>query len=500
MRKSRTKDEINDNIVKSRESKFKLIEQENFKGSQEKLEYMQRLERSYREGKPEVSDEEWDLLVKETNYKESLDEIISPDGRSWVKLAAPLGSLNKITSLESLEKFINQFPDNTILKIEPKLDGLTFNAVYRKNINGDYLLDKITSRGDGINGLAINENALLGVKIDLPRIIRRDSVNILENFIKNDKIEIRGEAVIKKSNYEGNIVPRSIVAGIFNRKIPMNLDGFIQYYFKETNKIHDELSKEDLKILKKYGLPIHTHDFFIFNHQLYYKKDGEAHKYHLTKSIKTPLNNKEEVDFVVFSIADKYGNNISDSKDLNKLHLLGFNTINKNQILKDFSHHAEKESAFFEFVEIIDKMYGTFQFKRNYRLTRYKNELDYAIDGLVIKPLGSNTESQNMKPYKKGDKIIVPKYPKDQVAIKLQTDPVKTKILKINHITTKLGNKTCSADIEPTTVEGGAVVSKVNLHNPNWLSLPQNNWIQEGVECGLIMAMDIIPTLIKEVE
>ena len=119
----------------------------------------------------------------------------------------------------------------------------------------------------------------------------------------------------------------------------------------------------------------------------------------------------------------------------------------------------------------------------------------FPMDGIVIKPIGSNTESQNMEPYEKAGKIIVPKYPKDQIAVKLPTDASRTKILKINYKTTKLGNITVSADIIPTKVEGGAVVSNVNLHNPDWLKAPENQWIKEGVEAELRMAYDIIPIL-----
>ena len=100
-----------------------------------------------------------------------------------------------------------------------------------------------------------------------------------------------------------------------------------------------------------------------------------------------------------------------------------------------------------------------------------------------------------MYSYEKAGKIIVPKYPEDQVALKLPIDPSRTKVLKILFKKTKLGNETVSCEIEPVMVEGGSLVQSVNLHNPVWLSQPENSWIKEGVEANLYLGNDIIPIL-----
>ena len=98
-----------------------------------------------------------------------------------------------------------------------------------------------------------------------------------------------------------------------------------------------------------------------------------------------------------------------------------------------------------------------------------------------------------MEPYHKPNgQIVVPKYPADQLAVKLETDPVTTKILKIIQKETNLKNKTVSAELVPTLVESGAIVNTVNLHNPNYLEL-NKDWIYEGAEVDLIMSGDIIP-------
>ena len=496
----RSKEELREVKKESRRSKFKLKEQNNFKGSAELLEKMQDMERAYREGKPIISDEEWDLLVKQTGYEESLDEIISPNGRMWVKLGAPLGSLNKITNIEGLKLFLkklaNNFGEDSKILVQPKLDGLTFNAIYRETLNGDYELDKITTRGDGLNGLALSDGALLGVNIDLPKIIYKDNLSLIQNMIKDSRIELRGEAVIKKSEWSNkndysDILPRSIVAGIFNRKTPNNLTYFINNNFNylDPNIKHSDFTKSEIKLLKKWG--INPELVYIYNNTLF---NNNSTKYSPEEFNNDKLRSYESVDFVVFSYVDLNGNNVSDNK-LNILSNIGFNTIINNDILKDYCGEFDLNDLQ-RIISIVDLAYGCNNLIRDYSKPRNKNLLEYAIDGIVVKLKDSNTKTQNMSPYEKNGKIIVPKYPVDQVAIKLQTDPVKSKVLKIKYITTKLGNKTCSAEIEPVVVEGGAIVSRVNLHNPNWLQLPQNQWIKEGVECGVIMAMDIIPILI----
>jgi len=133
--------------------KFKLIEQPNFKGSKELLEYMQYCERAYRSGNPVISDEEWDRLVKETGYVESLDQVVSPDGRQWVKMKTPLLSLAKADSVEGFRKFASRFPEGQKFVVSPKLDGLTFNAVFSEVEDGSFVREHVTTRGDGINGL-----------------------------------------------------------------------------------------------------------------------------------------------------------------------------------------------------------------------------------------------------------------------------------------------------------------------------------------------------------
>lgn len=501
----RSKEELEEIKKEALEQKFKLKEQPNFKGSEEMLLFMQQAERKYREGKPIISDEEWDELVSKTNYEESLDEIVSPNGRTWVKLGAPLGSLNKINDMDRLKSHLEQYMTNGFIT-EPKLDGLTYNAIYRENKNGLFELDKITTRGDGINGLALWEDALKYVeKKYLPDIISKETGEYLKDngFVQNNRIEISGEAVVDKSFYSNkseeywnDIIPRSIAAGIFNRKIPSNLEYFVKSNFKEGQ---EDFTPKEIRLIKsKSGYKNFVPKKVLENDIIGLENGEEKSLYEYLKSTSEglafdKLRYKEQLYFFMFSIVDNKGNRIDDLevfKNLPDFQYVGF-----HEAFKDLSYQGKSIDEFQYVIKCIDNLYGTKNFIRDTNLERKKLTSKFPMDGIVIKPIGSNTESQNMEPYEKAGKIIVPKYPKDQIAVKLPTDASRTKILKINYKTTKLGNITVSADIIPTKVEGGAVVSNVNLHNPDWLKAPDNQWIKEGVEAELRMAYDIIPIL-----
>lgn len=522
--KQNTKEQQEINIKENRESKFKLKEQSNFIGSEELLKQMQTYERAYRDGKPLITDEEWDKLVKETNYEESLDDMISPNGRRWVRLNSPLGSLTKINTKEELERFMKSFgKDIPEFIIEPKLDGLSFNAIYKKNNDGEFLLTNITSRGDGRNGLEVFEEALKHVNLKLlPKKISKEQVEKLESlgFINNDIIEIRGEAIINKGEYnleEPKLVPaRSIVAGMFNRKVPMNLTYFLEKYFSEFD---NEFSKEQIKAIKKYLLDGKK---FTDINLFFYDKDEKKLKYKITQdnfdnfilrenaigeyiSLEHLLTNndiirpEENIYFYSFGISDNNHNHRSflNVKDiLNNFYYIG-------DYIKDVLYKGDKDYEYStnninKIISIIDKIYGTKDFIRDEKLVRLKRDGFIPIDGVVLKLKYTNKELQKMDPFIKNGKMIIPKYPKDQVAIKLPSDLSPTVIKEIIYSETKLGNITCSAKVESTVVEGGAIVSSVDLHNVEWLKLPENQWIKPGVECYILMGGDVKPILVQK--
>lgn len=513
-------------------NKFVLREQPNFKGDNETLEYMQFCERMYMIGKPVISDTEWDEMVKNSGYIESLGIVESASGRRYTTIKAPLVSLKKCCTYEDIKKFYEKYKDHEFL-VEPKFDGLTFNATYRKCDDGRYFLDNVGTRGDGLNSLLLNQNALFGVVrrglpdyIDIEKLkeIVSDSryhMSIIDEIESDEYFQIRGEAFVRKSDYSNkadsywnDIVPRSIAAGIFNRKESKNYDFFIKsiyekiYPLVKSGATGGEIQKATNKLL--YKLDFDTKNF---NHVIKFDDCGKFEKILCIArnkdqtSFELPNEGNyikqyfkvEHMDFVTFSIASgKYGN-IDDPVFLNSLKEANNNEINTVMYYSD--HYFDgmfnnTVSSLEEICDIIDKFYGTDNFERNYEKFRYKSNTDIPVDGIVLKIADSNNTTQGLSPRRKSNgEYVVPHHPVDQIAIKLPTDPVKTRINKIIYKETNLGNTTVSCEVEPVIAEGGTLVKNVNLHNPKWLALDENKWIKDGVECYLRLSQDIIPII-----
>ena len=514
-------------------NKFVLREQPNFKGDNETLEYMQFCERMYMIGKPVISDTEWDEMVKNSGYIESLGIVESASGRRYTTIKAPLVSLKKCCTYEDIKKFYEKYKDHEFL-VEPKFDGLTFNATYRKGNDGIYFLDSVGTRGDGLNSMLLNDNALYGVITDgLPHLIDLKRVknevkdsnyysSIIDEIEADEYFQIRGEAFVrkyfyssKKGTYWNDIVPRSIAAGIFNRKEPKNYGYFLKLANENIFKLTNDPNVSEKDIMKATNKLMYKFDFDTknFNYKLEFDEDGFVNKViYLAKNDKvktyelfsTSLQFQEYfklecMDFVTFSFASgKYGN-IDDPEFLeilNKYNSYSLRTIKYYSKYYFDEMFNDRVSTLEEICSIIDRFYGTENFERNYEKFRYKSNTAIPVDGIVLKIADSNNTTQGLTPRRKSNgEYVVPHHPADQIAIKLPTDPVKTRINKIIYKETNLGNATVSCEVEPVIAEGGTLVKNVNLHNPKWLALDENKWIKEGVECYLRLSQDIIPII-----
>ena len=526
----RTNDELEKFKRDKLANKFVLREQPNFKGDNETLEYMQFCERMYMIGKPVISDTEWDEMVKNSGYIESLGIVESASGRRYTTIKAPLVSLKKCCTYEDIKKFYEKYKDHEFL-VEPKFDGLTFNVTYRKKNDDVYYLDSVGTRGDGLNSMLLNENALYGVVTDgLPHLIYlkkvknevRDSnyySSIIDEIEADEYFQIRGEAFVrkdfyssKKETYWNDIVPRSIAAGIFNRKEPKNYSYFVKLANENIFKLTKDPNVSEKDIMKATDKLMYKFDFDTknFNYKLKFDENGFVNKVIcLAKNDKVKTHElcgmelqecfkSECMDFVTFSFASgKYGN-IDDPEFLE--------ILNKyNYSLRTIKYYSEnyfdemfnnKVNALEEICRIIDRFYGTENFERNYEKFRFKSNTAIPVDGIVLKIADSNNTTQGLSPRRKSNgEYVVPHHPVDQIAIKLPTDPVKTRINKIVYKETSLGNTTVSCEVEPVIAEGGTLVKNVNLHNPKWLALDGNKWIKEGVECYLRLSQDIIPII-----
>lgn len=147
----------------------------------------------YTLGETLVSDFVYDQTMSEIKKWEQNNHIspLSPTQRIGDKTLSgfkkshhivPLKSLQDIFSEEELNKWLSSF-DELALAVEPKFDGLSLNLTYE---NGD-LISAVT-RGDGFIGEDVTANAhhILGIPLHIN---------------DNKKVEIRGEVVIMKKDF-----------------------------------------------------------------------------------------------------------------------------------------------------------------------------------------------------------------------------------------------------------------------------------------------------------
>lgn len=557
---------------------YALCEQTKFIGTEQQLDMMQNLERAYIDGNPLVSDEEWDLLKRKYNYEESIIST-APSGRNWVKMMSPLPSIDKAGNIQELRSFLKRFAPGKMYLVECKLDGLTANVVYEK-VNTEkgimFVRKIVTSRGNGRYGLQLHERALSGVKINrMPKRLKAESVLKVLNSREEmftletlpDTFELRGEAVIKKTKeainkYGKNAVWRSVVSGMFNRKIPANIPGLIQYLYgmHPNTFVHDVMrhpmeerhpnnlvgwycfndlaTKQDLNEARLFVSLVDKNNIKGVENLTEeridallkrlirkgdsvelraVKRDGEIQfeVYVTLKNDKECVDQywfkcEEEIDFVSYSAS--IGDSNIDTPEIVNLHdetdpAYDVKYVGDVELLAEAADFGVTYTVTDDENVIIQKVcdfYGVDllegdNYKRNLDKPRLRNLYEYAIDGVVIKPLDSDRESQGMyfrNSRNNPNKIVGPKYPEDQIAVKLLSEIVRVKLERIEKNKTSLNNVACQGVLDkPYLTESGAWVERVNLHNEHWLE--ENSWIKEGEEYGMVMSMDIIPVLLN---
>ena len=161
----------------------------------------------YTEDNPSISDGEYDILFKRLieleNLYPKLKKKDSPTNKVGAKISdkfgkikhkVPMLSLGNGFSQEDIEDFlkkVNRFlslpeNNNTEILCEPKIDGLSFTAIYENGI-----LTKAATRGDGTTGEDITAN--LSTIDSLPKKIIADDLPKI--------LEIRGEVYISHEDF-----------------------------------------------------------------------------------------------------------------------------------------------------------------------------------------------------------------------------------------------------------------------------------------------------------
>jgi DNA ligase (NAD+) len=237
--------------------------------------------RYYQQDAPEISDGEYDLLMRELQELELQypDDNIASSPTQRVG-AAPLNKFASFTHPSPMFSLANAFSneetidfdirikrlagvDNISYVAEPKLDGLAVNLIYE---NG--LFTKGATRGDGNTGEDVTQN--LKTISSLPLKMKHISHNPIPAFI-----EIRGEVYIEKEPFrklnlrriedgeEPFANPRNAAAGSLRQldskitaRRPLNI---FLYNVGEINGINFSSHSEVLKTLKNWGFPVNPH-------------------------------------------------------------------------------------------------------------------------------------------------------------------------------------------------------------------------------------------------
>ncbi len=231
----------------------------------------------YVHAKPEISDYEYDMLMKELEELEKkypeLRTPYSPSQRVGgrvidefraVEHRVPMLSIDNTYNEEELRDFDRRvkksIPDNEKISyvVEPKIDGVAISITYR-----DRLYSMAVTRGDGFKGDDVTEN----VKTirSVPLRLKETAPTFLEVrgevFMRNEELE-RLNQIREELGEEPFRNPRNTTAGTLKLKDPKQVaERRLEVFFYElileeeqTNMVKTHV--ETLHKLKEWGLPV----------------------------------------------------------------------------------------------------------------------------------------------------------------------------------------------------------------------------------------------------
>ncbi|MFX0090360.1 MAG: NAD-dependent DNA ligase LigA [Candidatus Hodarchaeota archaeon] len=352
-------------------------------------------EKYWLENKPEISDEEYDLLKEELKKLDPTNPVlfeIAPidlsNVGSKVKHSIPMLSLDKAYSVVEVMKWAAKVRSGAV--VSPKLDGLAVNLKYGEK----GLLLQCSTRGNGRIGEDITAAAMV-IK-DIPKRLPADDC----------PLNIRGEIYMRRSVFnkfaEEAASPRNLAAGTVKQK---NID-----------------------IIRERSLSFAAYDVF--------KEDG-GNKW------KTEL---EKRDFL------------------------------EQQQVPTIETKAITISA-----EKIEKIY------RKYHTLRENQEIDYDIDGLVLKVLDT-AEQQTM-----GETRHHPRY---AIALKFTAKSAQTTVENLEWSAGRTGKLTPVIILKPVFV-ADAEIKQASLHN---LDIFDDLKIAPGDVVEVTRRGDIIPQIERVID
>ncbi|WP_019832954.1 NAD-dependent DNA ligase LigA [Sphingomonas sp. PR090111-T3T-6A] len=224
---------------------------------------------------PEISDAEYDALMRENNALEAqYPHLIRADSPSRQVGSAPTGHLAKVAHARPMLSLDNAFADEDVeefvarvrrflalpddvevaMTAEPKIDGLSCSLRYEKG-----RLVQAATRGDG----SIGEDVTANVRTigEIPEMLHGEAPDVFE---------VRGEVYMSKADFAalneklaGERVfanPRNAAAGSLRQKDPEVTRGrplrFLAHGWGEASALPGTTQLEVMEAIRGFGLPV----------------------------------------------------------------------------------------------------------------------------------------------------------------------------------------------------------------------------------------------------
>ncbi len=386
------------------------------------------------ENSPEISDDEFDVLMRELRTLEkqypqfatekSPAKKVGSDlseGFKSVKHISPMLSLDNVFDTRELAEFDERLRKILLLKaetlysVEPKIDGAGVSAVY---INGK--LERLLTRGDGEKGDDITRNAF-AIK-NLPLTLSGNNIPTL--------LEIRGEVYMTRSE--------------FDRLSQLAIEAEIQ---KEQKKSDEPLSQQRIAEIRQ--------------------KRPYANPRNLTagslKLLDLDVLKERNLEVVFYSVGAEKGLNLARQSNLpERLKSLGLPAVN---------WHATACG--------VDEA-----FKKICELEEIRNDFPFNTDGAVLKLDDCSLHA---------DAGFTSHAPRWAIAWKYRAEQKQTRLLGITLQVGRTGAITPVAELEPVYI-AGTTVSRATLHN---LTHIKHKDIRIGDTVVIEKAGEIIPAVIR---
>ncbi len=257
------------------------------------------MDRYYNQDSPEISDYEYDQMMQKLKQCEKEHpEWITPDSptqkiggiakrEAGVKVThdVPMLSIEDVFSKEDVVSWVRKVKEihpDCIFSVEAKIDGLSMTLRYEKDSNGMLRLVLAETRGDGVIGEDVTENAKV-----IPDVKRYMD-------LPYDSLQLRGEVYMSHKDFErynqdkeakGEDLaanPRNLAAGTLRQLDPaITKERGLKFFVFNIQQGPNEIMVdhcESMDILSQVGIPVVYHKKCLNEHEILDAIDEIAEK------------------------------------------------------------------------------------------------------------------------------------------------------------------------------------------------------------------------------